>query len=428
MKISFFSVFSLIALVSSQFSHALPTEYRELQIRIKDQDGLEHIKRIIFISDTHEAKMLPEHFKYIEVLTEVLKQKKTNTFVSVEASPESERRTAEIFMLQTFNALLSQVPAMEGRLSLLAADTRLPASSGVISYFHKLNELGRMMDLMPSQDATKLAVDGINALVELAKIQRAGSSLLSVNTLLRNAAESEKRAREELTKEVEAHFQVSKKELETAWESLHKRYALALEGFNKIKLLLRPSDEEAESTDLVVLALDRLIAISKYRDLPKSAVLNVANFLAQAIFLEGHVLDLELAAKNVKALAESDQLIQIFGQAHNEAAADFYRNLFPNVANDSAYEFFYRELGAGDKSLFFGEKSLMSVLPISEKAPEPITIDHFKRLLAGERSCWECNKVSFLLTCGGCKKAQYCSKDCQIKSWKNTHKSACKNL
>jgi MYND finger len=33
-----------------------------------------------------------------------------------------------------------------------------------------------------------------------------------------------------------------------------------------------------------------------------------------------------------------------------------------------------------------------------------------------------------LLRCAGCKKARYCSRECQTKDWKEQHKATCKSM
>ena len=48
-----------------------------------------------------------------------------------------------------------------------------------------------------------------------------------------------------------------------------------------------------------------------------------------------------------------------------------------------------------------------------------------------EMACWMCKSTrtpigTKLLSCQGCSKAMYCSKECQKKDWKN-HKSICQS-
>jgi len=42
--------------------------------------------------------------------------------------------------------------------------------------------------------------------------------------------------------------------------------------------------------------------------------------------------------------------------------------------------------------------------------------------------CWHCEKAFGTMTCAKCGVAKYCSKECQVTSWKSTHKTRCKEI
>ena len=42
-------------------------------------------------------------------------------------------------------------------------------------------------------------------------------------------------------------------------------------------------------------------------------------------------------------------------------------------------------------------------------------------------NCWECEK-EYISVCSGCQCAKYCSKACQVKHWKSSHKDKCKDI
>jgi hypothetical protein len=52
------------------------------------------------------------------------------------------------------------------------------------------------------------------------------------------------------------------------------------------------------------------------------------------------------------------------------------------------------------------------------------TMDHLNML----RTCVSCDRFGpYFMVCSGCKKPYYCSRDCQVKDWKLSHKFTCLN-
>jgi hypothetical protein len=70
----------------------------------------------------------------------------------------------------------------------------------------------------------------------------------------------------------------------------------------------------------------------------------------------------------------------------------------------------------------------------SKKAKEENLPLRLEDLDSKKGTCFACGSkeakhgASALLKCGGCHFAQYCSKDCQIGDWKQSHKHVCKQL
>ena len=42
--------------------------------------------------------------------------------------------------------------------------------------------------------------------------------------------------------------------------------------------------------------------------------------------------------------------------------------------------------------------------------------------------CWNCEKSFGTMACAKCGVAKYCSKECQVASWKKNHRLRCKEI
>lgn len=60
---------------------------------------------------------------------------------------------------------------------------------------------------------------------------------------------------------------------------------------------------------------------------------------------------------------------------------------------------------------------LNELLALSDDLPEV-------RIKAAEKTCWNCKKTA-KSTCGFCKLAYYCSKECQNENWQEEHRRIC---
>lgn len=423
-------LFALFLALTSTKSYAVPTRYDELKLVLQDGQKETLNRKLILISDRHEVAGRPESDTYASVLVKALKSGQEKTTALFEVKEAAEGKQGATFLIRSYTQLLLNADSTNTRP--VAADNRLSSLSSLPNEIKEMVNLG--MGLLGRSDYPFLA-KCMRTFAEQDRERQTPGQGITLNQFFSHLDEIEVNTFAKIQSQLEGRLTYSPEQLQSAWKVLRDLHDSKVSDLKRQMAILKITEEEAESTDVLLLAFKRLEEILDGPLSPVdkvSAITQIPILLSNILFTEGTVWNFEIASKSLESLIENDRVVLILGSAHNEVLLEFYRKLFPSTKADQSDLFSYQEKSkCQDPSIFYDQKhENLAVQAQFMGAEAPISLGHFSALLTGTLTtgCWHCGKPSAenpLKFCSACHEARYCSVECQKASWK-IHKSECK--